>query len=101
MINQLIDEYGLDVVLSYMGYIQVIDISFKKLELLFKCFFKSKNTAEQSVRSLMRKHASESESKSNDNKITYFQAEEFMDDGSNLNISIAINEIDVNNLTHF
>jgi len=47
------------------------------------------------VRSLMRKHASESESQSNDSQISYFQAEEFMDDGSNLNISIAIDLRDV------
>jgi hypothetical protein len=49
----------------------------------------------------MRKHAAESESKSNDNQISYFQAQEFMDDGSNLDILIAIDQKDVIESKHF
>jgi 5-oxoprolinase (ATP-hydrolysing) len=66
---QLIDEYGLDVVLSYMGHIQ--------------------QTAESSVRSLMKNFASQSAGDKNDNSVV-FRAQEFMDDGSNIDLTVTV-----------
>ncbi len=68
MILQLVDEYQLDVVLSYMSYIQV--------------------TAEQSVRSLMKKIASKNIEEVNDTCV--LTSEDFMDDGSNINLRVEI-----------
>ena len=65
LILQLIDEFHLDVVLSYMGHIQ--------------------QTAESSVRSLMK-------SLSSLNNTCEFKAQEFMDDGSNIDLAVSIDK---------
>ncbi|RNA32525.1 5-oxoprolinase [Brachionus plicatilis] len=70
LITQLIDEYSLKVVLSYMGYIQ--------------------HTAETSVRSLMKKLSSKCHLEKGD--LSYFKAQEFMDDGSNIDLSVEIDK---------
>ncbi|CAF0710424.1 unnamed protein product [Brachionus calyciflorus] len=70
LITQLINEYGLDVVLSYMGYIQ--------------------HTAEQTVRALLKSLCSKSDYDTGD--LGLFKAQEFMDDGSNIDLSIQINK---------
>ena len=71
LINKLFDEYSLDVVLSYMKYIQ--------------------NTAELSVQNLMKSIAAKNE-KDPAEKFRYFQEEEYMDDGSVINLSVKINK---------
>lgn len=70
LINQLIDEYQLDVVLSYMGHIQ--------------------QTAEQSVKDLMKIISLDCDNKSEDGETGYFKAQEYMDDGSNLDLEVTI-----------
>jgi 5-oxoprolinase (ATP-hydrolysing) len=76
LILQLINEYELDVVLSYMGHIQ--------------------QTAESSVRNLMKSLASRSSSPeiTNETRIV-FTAQEFMDDGSNIDLAVTVDPTDV------
>lgn len=73
LIKQLINEYKLEVVLAYMKHIQ--------------------NTAEQSVRNLMK----EISAKTNNDptkKFVKLKDEEYMDDGSIIKLSVKINKED-------
>lgn len=71
MINQLIDEYSLSVVLSYMSYIQ--------------------QTAEQSVRILMKEMSLKSNSLDTQD-LSHFKATDSMDDNTKINLSITVNK---------
>lgn len=96
LISQLICEYGSSVVLSYMGYIQVNIIWFKAI--LTKKYLNSflfKHTAEQSVRHLLKDLCSRSEEKSSCDGFFKFKDQEFMDDGSNIDLKVTINKNDV------
>lgn len=72
LINQLIREYKLDVVLSYMKHIQ--------------------NTAEQSVRHLMRDVSLKNIHDPKEN-FALLKNEEYMDDGSVIKLSVKINKL--------
>ena len=71
LINQLIEEYKIDVVLSYMVHIQ--------------------NTAEQSVMNLMKEIAHKNDANPSD-KFRYFKEAEYMDDGSEISLTVKIDK---------
>jgi 5-oxoprolinase (ATP-hydrolysing) len=72
LINNLIDEYKLEVVLSYMKHIQM--------------------TAQLSVIDLLKSMSNDDQNR-NDFKI--FKAQDFMDDGSNIDIQITVDKKEV------
>lgn len=55
---------------------------------------KLKHTAEQTVRNLLKELCSRSEEQINENQYR-FRGEEFMDDGSNIDLEVTINKSDV------
>ncbi|XP_060073815.1 5-oxoprolinase-like [Ylistrum balloti] len=69
LINELIDEYGLDVVQAYMGHIQT--------------------NAEIAVQEMLREIARKTKQKTGQSRLT---AEEFMDDGSKISLDVEIDE---------
>ena len=80
LIKQLINEYKLEVVLAYMKHIQ--------------------NTAEQSVRNLMKELSAKNSSNPTDTFV-HLKEEEYMDDGSIINLYVRINKSDGSALFDF
>lgn len=78
LINELIDEYGLDVVQAYMGHIQA--------------------NAEVAVQEMLCEIARKTKQKTGQTRLT---AEEFMDDGSKISLDIEIDETKGTGLVDF
>ena len=72
MVRELIDEYGLDVVQAYMAHIQT--------------------NAEVAVREMLREIAQRTRERTGHTKL---QATDFMDDGSQIMLTVTIDEEEV------